>query len=198
MRPGRVRSPDDQRSRPGRARGGSPGGDPVAPSSPPSRTGFSPMPCPGARAETTRSSGVADAVGATLVIDPSGGWSQGARAAKRDWLLCLADGDVPTEGWIRALDRFIALSPPDRLFGRLRRPRQPRRPRPDPGGARRRARRRPRPPLAAPRAAPPGAAAARRRRDRARPGLRLGPVVAGVSGALWRPPSRRSFGSSSG
>src|ERR671912_412047 len=66
---------------------------------------------------------VTDAVGATLVIDPSGGWSQGARATKRDWVLCLADGDVPTEGWIRALDRFIALSPPDRLFGRLRRPR---------------------------------------------------------------------------
>ena len=76
-----------------------------------------------ARAPSDALERVADAVGATLVIDPSGGWSQGARAAKRDWVLCLADGDVPTEGWIRALDRFIALSPPDRLFGRLRRPR---------------------------------------------------------------------------
>ena len=29
---------------------------------------------------------------------------------------------MPTEGWIRAIDRFIALSPPDRRFGRLARP----------------------------------------------------------------------------
>ena len=28
-----------------------------------------------------------------------------AAAARRDWILCLADGDVPTEGWMRALDR---------------------------------------------------------------------------------------------
>ena len=62
---------------------------------------------------------VADAVGATLVADPGGSWSAGARHARHDWILCLADGDVPTEGWIRALDRFIALSPPERRFGRL-------------------------------------------------------------------------------
>jgi hypothetical protein len=66
--------------------------------------------------------GVADAVGATLLPVSGDPWREGARRAKRDWLLCLADGDVPTEGWIRAIDRFIALSPPDRRFGRLARP----------------------------------------------------------------------------
>jgi hypothetical protein len=64
---------------------------------------------------------VADAVGATLVVDPERSWVRGAGCAKRDWILCLADGDVPGEGWIRALDRFIAVSPPDGRHGRLRR-----------------------------------------------------------------------------
>jgi len=62
---------------------------------------------------------VADSVGANLLVATGDAWAEGARHAKRDWLLCLADGDVPTEGWIRALDRFIALSPPSRRFARL-------------------------------------------------------------------------------
>jgi hypothetical protein len=51
---------------------------------------------------------VADATGASLVVlepgqDP---WVQAASLARRDWLFCLADGDMPAEGWIRAVDRF--------------------------------------------------------------------------------------------
>lgn len=68
---------------------------------------------------------VADAMGAELLVtaaDPP--WQEGAALARREWCLCLDDGDVPSEGWIRALERFVALSPPDRRFGRLaRRPR---------------------------------------------------------------------------
>src|SRR5215213_9081354 len=64
---------------------------------------------------------VADAVGATLVAGPEVSWRRGAQAARRDWVLCLAAGDVPSEGWILALDRFLA-RPPDCGFGRLRRP----------------------------------------------------------------------------
>lgn len=64
---------------------------------------------------------VADALGASVVVDSEGAWAQGARQAKRDWILCLADGDVPSDGSIRALDRFIALSAPERRFGRFRR-----------------------------------------------------------------------------
>jgi hypothetical protein len=67
---------------------------------------------------------VAEAVGATLVMSEKGDWAPGAQSAKRDWLLCLDDGDMPSEGWIRTLERFVALSPPSRRFGRLeRRPR---------------------------------------------------------------------------
>jgi hypothetical protein len=67
---------------------------------------------------------VADAVGATFLVSPELSWREGAAVAKRDWHLCLADGDVPTEGWIRSLERFVAVSPPERRFGRLgRRPR---------------------------------------------------------------------------
>jgi hypothetical protein len=64
---------------------------------------------------------VADTVGATLLTVSADPFREGARHAKRDWLLCLAAGDVPVEGWIRALDRFIALSPPERRYGRLAR-----------------------------------------------------------------------------
>lgn len=64
---------------------------------------------------------VADAVGATLLVEPDGSWRKGASVARRDWVLCLADGDVPSEGWIRVLERFIAVSPPERRFGRLAR-----------------------------------------------------------------------------
>jgi len=64
---------------------------------------------------------VADAAGATLVVAEEASWIAGAGAARRDWLLCLEDGDVPQEGWIRVLDRFVALSAPERGLARLRR-----------------------------------------------------------------------------
>jgi hypothetical protein len=65
---------------------------------------------------------VADAAGATLVTAQRGSWIEGAKAARRDWLLCLDDGDIPQEGWIRVLDRFVALSKPERGLARMRRP----------------------------------------------------------------------------
>ena len=69
---------------------------------------------------------VADALGAKLIAGADRSWAMGAQAARRDWILCLADGDVPIDGWIRTLDRFIAASPADRGFGRLaRRPAAP-------------------------------------------------------------------------
>ena len=43
-------------------------------------------------------------------------------AARRDWVLCLEAGDVPAEGWIRTLDRFIGTARPEIGLGRLRRP----------------------------------------------------------------------------
>ncbi len=46
---------------------------------------------------------------------------EGARAARRDWLLCLDDGDIPQEGWIRVLDRFVVHSRPEQGHARLRR-----------------------------------------------------------------------------
>ena len=66
---------------------------------------------------------VADAAGATLVVAPGASWTEGAKEARRDWLLCLDDGDIPQEGWIRVLDRFVALSKPERGLARMRRPR---------------------------------------------------------------------------
>lgn len=67
---------------------------------------------------------VAEATGATLVVHNRGTtpWSAGARAARREWVLCLEAGDVPAEGWIRILDRFIGTARPDLALGRLRRP----------------------------------------------------------------------------
>ncbi|NEU12016.1 hypothetical protein G3T14_07720 [Methylobacterium sp. BTF04] len=67
---------------------------------------------------------VAEATGATLVIRARGAtpWSAGAKAARREWVLCLDAGDVPAEGWIRILDRFIGTARPDLALGRLRRP----------------------------------------------------------------------------
>jgi hypothetical protein len=64
---------------------------------------------------------VADALGAGIVVlerdhDP---WAAGARLAKRDWVLCLDAGDVPSGGWIRAVEHFLALSPPERRLGRF-------------------------------------------------------------------------------
>lgn len=67
---------------------------------------------------------VADATGATLVVLPGRGdpWIAGARVARRDWVLCLEAGDVPGEGWIRTLDRFIGTARPATALARLRRP----------------------------------------------------------------------------
>jgi hypothetical protein len=64
---------------------------------------------------------VANALGAGLAVltvgdDP---WVRGARLAKRDWVLCLDAGDVPSPGWIRAVEHFLALSPPERRLGRF-------------------------------------------------------------------------------
>ena len=64
---------------------------------------------------------VADAAGATLVVAKDASWTEGAKAARRDWLLCLDDGDIPQEGWIRALDRFVSLAGPQQSIARLRR-----------------------------------------------------------------------------
>ena len=63
----------------------------------------------------------AEAVGAAFLVVPSGRepWVPGAAGARRDWVLCLGAGDLPSEGWMRAVDRFVALAPPDRRFGRL-------------------------------------------------------------------------------
>lgn len=67
---------------------------------------------------------VAEATGATLVVRRPGlgPWLAGAEAARRDWVLCLEAGDVPAEGWIRTLDRFIGTARPEISLGRLRRP----------------------------------------------------------------------------
>ncbi len=65
---------------------------------------------------------MADASGATLVVSDDLSWRHGAGAARKDWILCLDDGDIPQEGWIRVLDRFITLGARDRHLGRLRRP----------------------------------------------------------------------------
>jgi len=65
---------------------------------------------------------VADAAGASLVVEEGVSWQAGVHAARREWLLCLDDGDIPQEGWIRVLDRFVSLARPDRGLARLRRP----------------------------------------------------------------------------
>ncbi|MEH3118109.1 MAG: hypothetical protein PGN25_11085 [Methylorubrum populi] len=66
---------------------------------------------------------VAEGSGATLVVRPPGAnpWSAGARAARREWMLCLEPGDIPAEGWIRTLDRFVGTARPDMALGRMRR-----------------------------------------------------------------------------
>jgi hypothetical protein len=66
---------------------------------------------------------VADAAGATLIVAKDAAWTEGAKVARRDWLLCLDDGDIPQEGWIRVLDRFVALSRPEQGLARMRRQR---------------------------------------------------------------------------
>jgi hypothetical protein len=64
---------------------------------------------------------VADAAGASLV--EGNAWEDGVKAARREWLLCLDDGDIPQEGWIRVLDRFVGLAKPEQGFARMRRQR---------------------------------------------------------------------------
>ena len=64
---------------------------------------------------------VADAAGATLIVAEDPSWRAGAGAARRDWLLCLDDGDLPQEGWIRVLDRFLRAGRPEQSLARLRR-----------------------------------------------------------------------------
>ena len=67
---------------------------------------------------------VAEASGARLVVRARGGspWRAGARAARRDWVLCLEAGDLPREGWIRTVDRFVGTARPEVSLARLRRP----------------------------------------------------------------------------
>lgn len=62
---------------------------------------------------------VVEEAGATLVLSRALSWSEGAKRARREWLLCLDDGDLPQEGWIRVLDRFVSADRQDRA--RLRR-----------------------------------------------------------------------------
>ncbi|WP_029030893.1 hypothetical protein [Salinarimonas rosea] len=68
---------------------------------------------------------LADAAGATLVALAPGEapWRAGARAARRDWLLLLEAGDVPLEGFSRALERFAGTAPAHApgALGRMRR-----------------------------------------------------------------------------
>lgn len=63
---------------------------------------------------------VADGVGAAHCVARDGEdlWLAGAALARRDWLFCLEAGDVPLEGWMAPVERFVALSPGPRL-GRL-------------------------------------------------------------------------------
>ncbi|MCJ2049910.1 hypothetical protein [Methylobacterium sp. J-070] len=73
--------------------------------------------------ETEAVAAVAEATGATLVLHRGGGpFAAGAAAARRDWVLCLEAGDVPAEGWIRTLDRFVGTARPEIGLGRLHRP----------------------------------------------------------------------------
>ena len=67
---------------------------------------------------------IAEGSGATLVVRPPGTnpWIAGAKVARREWVLCLEPGDIPSEGWIRSLDRFVGTARPDMALGRMRRP----------------------------------------------------------------------------
>ncbi len=65
---------------------------------------------------------VAEATGAVLVTHAGGApFAAGATRARRDWILCLEAGDVPAEGWIRTLDRFIGMAKPEIGIGRFHR-----------------------------------------------------------------------------
>jgi hypothetical protein len=67
---------------------------------------------------------VCDAMGAEFVSLSDGGepWRAGAMKARGEWCLCLSDGDLPAEGWIRAVEGFLRVAKPDRV---ARLPRHP-------------------------------------------------------------------------
>jgi hypothetical protein len=76
-----------------------------------------------AGADSEAVAAVAEATGATLVLHRGNHpFQAGAAAARRDWVLCLEAGDVPAEGWIRTLDRFVGTARPEVGLGRLHRP----------------------------------------------------------------------------
>ena len=71
---------------------------------------------------------VADAAGASLVTLAAGAeswdagpWSAGLAVARRDWLLCLDDGDVPAGDWARTVERFLASGGSRHQLARMRR-----------------------------------------------------------------------------
>ena len=67
---------------------------------------------------------IAEIAGASLAFAPGNAdpWRAGGRLARREWLLCLKSGDVPGEGWMRAVDRFLAAAVrEDRPLGRFSR-----------------------------------------------------------------------------
>jgi hypothetical protein len=55
---------------------------------------------------------VAEAMGAELVALKAGDdpWALASRRARGQWCLCLADGDVPGEGWVRGLEAFLRIA----------------------------------------------------------------------------------------
>ncbi|MCJ2123017.1 hypothetical protein MKL11_10740 [Methylobacterium sp. J-077] len=73
--------------------------------------------------ESEAAAAIADATGAVLVLHRGRNpYGAGAAEARRDWVLCLEAGDVPAEGWIRTLDRFVGTARPETGLGRLHRP----------------------------------------------------------------------------
>ena len=55
---------------------------------------------------------MAEVAGASLAVisDDADPWGAGGRLARREWLLCLQSGDVPGEGWMRAVERFLTVA----------------------------------------------------------------------------------------
>src|SRR3954465_12614716 len=74
-----------------------------------------------ARQAAPATAGIAEVAGAKLVVAPDGAdpWRAGAAQARREWLLCLEAGDVPGEGWMRAVDRFLAATRGSQPLGRF-------------------------------------------------------------------------------
>jgi hypothetical protein len=64
------------------------------------------------RSENREVAAIAEGVGAAHVTAAGGDdpWSAGAAVARRDWLFCLHAGDVPADGWIGAVERFVAFA----------------------------------------------------------------------------------------